>query len=435
MISRIFKERHLRPYFANTSWLLADNVLRIFLGILVNTYVARYLGPFQFGKLTFALAIVAIFSILADMGLRLVVVRELLKEPEKRDEILASAFLLKICGGTIAALLSMTAIFFLRPLDESSRGIMGILTLMYIFSAFDVIELWFQSQVRAKYIVLARTAAFILISAIRILIIWIKAPLVIFASTYSLETILIATGLLWNYGKQEKKMFFLSFKKERAYELMGFSWPVLLAAFVIYFQVYIDQIMLGQIVGDAEVGQFSAAFNIIMTMDLVSLAVLNTISPMIMKGKLIDKDIYAGRLIKSYRIMFCLFLIIGIPLFVFGPAVVNILYGSAFHQAGIILSLLSIRILFFNFSAVKYQFLMVENLFLYCFCANIIGALIKVVLNFYLIAPFKSIGVICSMIAAYTVTVFIADIFHPRTRLNLGLMTKGITTFWKVWRD
>ena len=66
-------------YFKNTSWLFAEKILRMVVGLLVGVWVARYLGPEQFGLLSYALSFVGLFSIVATFGLDEIVVRELVK--------------------------------------------------------------------------------------------------------------------------------------------------------------------------------------------------------------------------------------------------------------------------------------------------------------------------------------------------------------------
>ena len=64
-------------YFKNTSWLFAEKILRMVVGLLVGVWVARYLGPEKFGLLSYALSFVGLFSIVATFGLDEIVVREL----------------------------------------------------------------------------------------------------------------------------------------------------------------------------------------------------------------------------------------------------------------------------------------------------------------------------------------------------------------------
>ena len=54
----LFARPGLRKYFANTSWLLGERVLRIVVSLFVGIYVARYLGPERFGLLSYTLSFV-----------------------------------------------------------------------------------------------------------------------------------------------------------------------------------------------------------------------------------------------------------------------------------------------------------------------------------------------------------------------------------------
>ena len=57
-MSNFFTLPCFRKYFANTSWLLGERILRIPVPLLVGIYVARYLGPGRFGLLSYALSFV-----------------------------------------------------------------------------------------------------------------------------------------------------------------------------------------------------------------------------------------------------------------------------------------------------------------------------------------------------------------------------------------
>jgi len=63
-------------YFKNTSWMMAEQFLRIIAGLLVGIWVARFLGPEQFGLFSYVLAFTAIFGGIAKLGLDGIMVRE-----------------------------------------------------------------------------------------------------------------------------------------------------------------------------------------------------------------------------------------------------------------------------------------------------------------------------------------------------------------------
>ena len=136
----------------NTGWLFAENILRLAVALLVNIWVTRYLGPEQFGLLSYAVAFVALFSPLALLGLDFIVVRNIVRAPASRDEILGSAFALKLGGGLVAAALTLAAISALRPGDQTTRSLVGIITIGTLFQAFGTVEFWFQSLKYLKII-------------------------------------------------------------------------------------------------------------------------------------------------------------------------------------------------------------------------------------------------------------------------------------------
>ena len=90
-----------RKYFANTSWVLGERILRITVSLFVGIYIARYLGPERYGLLSYALSFVWLFSALAYFGLDDILVRELVQHPEHRDNLLGTVFWLKVVGTAI----------------------------------------------------------------------------------------------------------------------------------------------------------------------------------------------------------------------------------------------------------------------------------------------------------------------------------------------
>ncbi|WP_370588511.1 hypothetical protein [aff. Roholtiella sp. LEGE 12411] len=52
----------LRAIVANTSWLFADRILRMGVGLVVGVWVARYLGVRQYGLFNYTIAFVALFN-------------------------------------------------------------------------------------------------------------------------------------------------------------------------------------------------------------------------------------------------------------------------------------------------------------------------------------------------------------------------------------
>ena len=98
-IIKFLKNHHgFIKYFKNTSWLFAEKILRMGVGLFIGIWVARYLGPDKFGLLSFAQSFVSLFTIIATLGLDEIVVRELIKKEGEKDLIVGTTFWLKFFG-------------------------------------------------------------------------------------------------------------------------------------------------------------------------------------------------------------------------------------------------------------------------------------------------------------------------------------------------
>ena len=76
-----------------------DKLFKLLLGLLVSAWVARYLGPAQYGELAYVLAFLAFFQAVAVLGMDGIIVRDMAKDKTKAGEILGTAFVLRITVG------------------------------------------------------------------------------------------------------------------------------------------------------------------------------------------------------------------------------------------------------------------------------------------------------------------------------------------------
>jgi len=84
-------------------------------GLLIGIWIARHLGPEVFGLFNYAVAIVALFTTIATLGLNNIVIRDLVRSPENNNATLGTAFILQVTGGIIAIAISIiTVLFFIQ---------------------------------------------------------------------------------------------------------------------------------------------------------------------------------------------------------------------------------------------------------------------------------------------------------------------------------
>ena len=426
-LSRGFKKQ-----LKNLSWLFAEKFINVFFAMVAGIWVARYLGPEKFGTYNYALSIVTIFAPFLGLGLNGIVVRDIVRENQAKDEILGTAFVLKLLSGIIIVILSLLLVRYLRPEDNLTLTLVGILSVGNIFLSFDVISFWFASQINSKYAVISKTITNTIYHISRILLIKFNLALIAFAIAATLQKIIQAIGLNIANEVRGYSMRQWSFRLGKASQLMRESWPLVFSGIAIIIQAKIDQIMLGQMIGDIEVGQYTAALKLIEVFAFIPTVICQSVAPEITKAKSINERLYFNRLENIYRIMFSIFLVLAISVILLSDQIILLTYGKAYQSASILLSLGIVRFIFTSFGTARSLFIMNESLFRYALFTAIIGSIINIGMNYILIPHYAAVGAIIATIVSFATTTFILDYFFARPRQNLSAMVRAVLTFYKL---
>lgn len=419
----LFEHQGLRKYAQNTLWLLVENILRLVSGVLVGVWVTRYLGPEKYGILSYALASVAIFGTIAKVGLDSIVIRDLVNYPSKLAEYLGTSFWLKIIGGITTLLLVWIT---------TSNFYVVIIAAGLIFQSFEVIDFYFQSQVKSKFVSIGKVAQVVISSLLKVYLIKVHADLSMFALVYLIDQISLAMFLYITYRHEKRIAFLNKFNMKIAKELVSESWPVIAISLAAVLQSRADQILINTKIGPLELGYYAAAIGFIEIFSFVPIIINSSFTPAIMNAKKRSEAEYFYRLQKYYSLMFVLFLVVALPIFIFGKQLVILLYGIDFSRAGFIFSLMALRVFFTNMGVARSQFILNEKLYHYNFIATLIGAIVSIILNYLLVPYYGLVGAIIISYLSYFISTFFIDIFTEKTRYNLWLMLKGILTAYKV---
>jgi polysaccharide transporter, PST family len=426
-----FKHRKdSRNIIYNMGWLFADRIIRMGIGLFVGIWVAKYLGAEQFGLLSYAMAFVTLFSTLSTLGLPYLVIQKIICEPEKRDQILGTTFLLQFFAGMVSLLLSLGTICVVRHGDFLMLSMVAILASSAIFQSFDTIDLLFQAQIQSKYTVLAKNSAFSIIALGKIVLITIHAPLLAFAGANLAEAVFGAIGLVVCYKNQYPSQFKWFWDTSLAKTLLSESWPLILSGLTIVVYMKIDQIMLGQMVGTHAVGIYSAAARISEVWYFIPTAIASSVSPAIYAAKKeSDESQYYRRISQSLRLLSFAALLISVPMSFLSGKVVFMLFGQEYAASGLILAIHIWAALFVFIGAGSASWFVAEGLTHFSLRRNFLGAIINLVLNFFLIPIYEGAGAAIATVLSYAVAGFLANAFHPKTRKLFDIQLRALRLF------
>lgn len=419
----------IQRYFQNISWLLFEKVSTFFIAMLVSVFVARYLRPEGFGLLSYAISFAGIFTIVT-VSMDQVILRELSRRPENHKSILGTCFFLKLAGAAIIFVVIGSVLLFMNN-DRLTDHLILIIAAAELFKAFEVINSFFQSKVLSKTVVKIQVIINLLLSLMKIALVFLQAPLIWFAWIVLVNSLFNAVGFYYVYRKSRYSIMEWKFSRSIARLFLFESWPIVLYGLAFNTQTRIDQVMLGKLFNTNEVGQYSVAFKLVEILGFVPMVLATTFTPPVSRAREVSDALYRDRLLNLYRLMFTSFLLLAIPLFLFGDDVVRLLYGTEYRQAGFLLSLFSIRLFFMHMGLGKSVFILNEGLFKYSLFTAITGAAINVIINFLLIPQYGSTGAFIAMLVSFTVSFFI-DVCFFKMRLNLMIILKGMASFWKL---
>jgi O-antigen/teichoic acid export membrane protein len=416
---------NLLKALSNMAWLFSDKLLRMGVGLFVSVWVARYLGPEDFGLFSFAIAFVSIFGGLSTLGLPGIVVRDIVSEPKSSLETLGSSFVLQVIGGITAFTLLLILIPIFRPHDRSAISIVTIIGLTLLFKASESIKCWFESQVQSKYTVWAENAVFVAIAVTKIGLILASASLLAFVWITFLEGVVTSILLFAMYEWAGGRIRVWRFSLARAKTLLHHSWPLILSGLAVVVYMRIDQIMLGQMLDDKAVGIYTAAVRISEAWYFIPVAIVGSVFPSLLDAKKTSETLYLEKFQKLYDILVMVALVVAIPVTFLADQIVEELFGKEYIEAGTILSIHIWTALFVFLGVASGKWFLAENRQLLAFQRVFLGMVVNIALNLVLIPKYGGDGAAVATLVSQAVAALLIDVIHKDTRLMFRMKLKA----------
>jgi len=426
IVDNSFLSHHgFRRYFANTSWLMTEKILRMAVGLFVGIYVARYLGPERFGILSYAISVVALFSALSSLGLNGILVRELVNFPKKRDEFLGTAFILKLAGSGLVLILLSITLYFMGD-DIQSNLMIFIIAAGLIFQSFNVIQFYFEAKVLAKFIAVSQITSLVLVSVAKLIFILMGLSLIYFALAVLIESLILAIGLSVVYFKQKLNIFNWQFSFKAASALLRDSWPLILSGITISLYMRIDQVMIKHMLNNEAVGQYAAAVKLSEAWYFIPMIITSSLFPAILNAKKVSQELYYKRLQKLYDMMVWMAICIALPMTFFSNWLINLLYGTQYAQAAGVLMIYIWSGVFVAIGLVRSKYFLTENIQLFQAYYLAAGAITNIILNFFWIRLYGIYGAALSTLITYVLIVLIYPMWTKKTRITILMALKSI---------
>ena len=410
--------------FKNASWIIGCKLVKAFLMLIVTMISARYLGPSNYGLISYAASLIAFVTPIMKLGLESTLVYEIVNNPLKEGKIVGTSIVMNFLSGILCLIGVCTFTFFVNAGETETLIICALYGISLLFQALEMIQYWFQSKLLSKYSAMSMLISYIIVSILQVVILLTNKNLYLFCLTYSLDFLLIAIFLLVIYKNKGTQKLSFSFKIGK--KMLNKSKYYIISTMMVTIFAQTDKIMLKMMLDNSSVGYYTAGITCATMFAFVFAAILDSFRPTVFEAKKKSNEAFQEQMKKLYSILIYFSLLICLLSTIFSPLIIKIMYGKEYSLAIPVLRVVVWYTTFSYLGSARNIWVMAEEKQKYLWIMNLSGAIINIILNLILIPVYNIVGAaIASLITQIFTNIIIGFIIKP-IRENNKLMIQAL---------
>lgn len=426
----------LANILGNAGWQVLDRVLRMGVGVFISVWIARALGPDDFGALNWMLALVGLFFATTAMGLSEILVRELVQRPDEAPVLIGTALALQFGGAVLGMAMMLGLVAVLRPGDRDAFWLALVVVPTLLMQVSDVLRYHYQALQATRYPVWVSGAAFLLVTGARVMLLLSDAPMITFALVTTLEMGLSGLGMVMVFGAHSKVRGWglgqLRLERQRALSLLAASWPLVLSGLATLINMKVDQVMLGQLSSDATVGIYTAAVRLSELWYFLPMVITGAAFPALVALHGRDDVAAAWAWRRLYASMLWLGVAAGVVASLLSGWLVPALFGAAYAGAAPVLAVHIWAGVPVCVGLVWSKWMLLQGRQKILLVVQLGGAVLNVGLNLWLIPLMGAMGAALATLGSYFISTLIGLFLH-RPAETLGHLLAALRP-WRLAR-
>ena len=419
-----------RKVLANVYWAVLGKVVRIVSELFVGILVARYLGPAQYGTMSYVISFVSLFSILATFGLDNIEIRELARNQVTKEVLIGTAFRLKLVLACITFVI-IGGVVLAFETDRFTQIMIMVYAVSVIVNSIGVIRNYFTSIVLNEYVVKTEIFRTIVGMGIKLLLLLFRAPLAWFIIAVTFDSILVASGYLYSYASKVGRVSDWAYSGQVARYLLRHSFPLLLSGAAVLIYQRIDQVMIRHMIDSASVGYFSIAAKFTELIQFLPLVMSHTIAPLLIRARETNRETYHRKRQQFVDVIVWTALLLAVAVSLSSFWLVRLTYGAQYLKAVPVLQILAFKSVGMALQASSGQLIIIEHLQKWAVIRNLIGVVICVGMNLLLIPKFGIVGSAWATIITVVFTGCLANVFIPPYYPVLKIQLRALLLGWR----
>ncbi|MEW6418483.1 MAG: flippase [Nitrospirota bacterium] len=417
----------------NTIFLTGAALINLAIAILTTSIIARSIGPELYGRYTFGLTFIFMFSVLANFGLESLYIREAARD--KGNLLLISdIFHLKI----VLAIGTIVSIIVAAHILNYPRETITVLYILCVGQFFAILS----ESLLSVY----RTVEKMHVTALFSVLFRVFAAIIVFASVYSdlgfygivsafsIANALVFAGVLGLFLRQFR-LLGLTFKPSKWIALIRQGIPFYFSALLTMFYAKINVIILSKFVSDTEIGFYMAALNLVENLYFMPNAFVTAAFPAFSRLYGISEDALRATYIKVTKYLIILTAAVTVGTILVSEKIILLIYGSAFEPAVPALKILIFLWVFAFFSNVQSSLLFSIKKERAQVRIMFFAVLVNAILNYFFISHYGYMGAAFASVLTEGFVVMLVSMVLWRSHLRyvpdmrilrLGLVVAGM---------
>jgi O-antigen/teichoic acid export membrane protein len=419
-----------RKVILNVYWAVLGYVVRIVSELFVGILVARYLGPEQYGLMSYIISFVTLFSVLATFGLDNIEVRELSRENIAKEVLIGTAFRLKLIFAVITVLL-IFAVVQVFEADSFTRSMVLVYSLSIILNSFGVIRNCFTAIVQNKFVVKSEIIRIIAGAGIKVLLLILNAPLIWFIVSVTFDFLILASGYIYSYQSQVGSMRLWKYDGKTAIYLIRQSFPLLLSGAAVLVYQRIDQVMIRNMIDNKSLGYFSTAAKFADLILFLPIVLSQTITPLLVRAKANNAEAYRIRKQQFVGVVVWVTILFSVMTSLFSYWLVYLTFGQQYLASVPVLQVLAFRAVGMALSSSSGQLIIIEDIQKWAYIRNIIGCGVCVIINIWAIPRYGIVGAAWASVITVLAGGFLANFVIPEYREIARIQLSRLLVGWR----
>lgn len=424
-----------RRIAASSATLLVESVVRVGVTAAISFWIARALGPAQFGIINFASALMGIFLAVGTLGLEVPSVLRLTRD-ERPGRMLGTLLALRAGAAVLAFVLTAALALLLKHDDPQTLAVTLVVALSILGYAPSVFDYWFKARVEAGPPALARMLATLIAATAKVVVLQMGWGLVALAWTVVIEAAVMSLllYLAWRHASRQSAADPLRLDRALALPLVRESLPYLGSALVVLVYMKADVVLLGHLSTQEQTGLYSLVQKLSEVLYIVPVAIIDSAYPALARRAGVQGRDPAQQGQLLFDVAVAASLLAAICGVLLAQPLISLVFGQGYAPAVQMFQLHAWTCVALALGLARHRWLATMGLQRYVLWTALFGAVINVALNVAMIPRWGAWGAAAAAVAAHFASGLLASFAFGALRQTGAMQLSALWPWRRLFR-